>query len=346
MLSAGGAFEDYEAIKLLERAAALAGDDPGSAASLAVTAAESLYGAERYETLVAAAQLFIAAADWAQAASAWERAAAAAPDDATRAGHLSSRGNAARHAGQWAEAESAHRQAVALAVQVCGIDSAQTAVARHDLAMTLKYTGGFAEAEQLYRLALDVATATGDAAFAAVICHNLGGLAHARGWAMEGVEWARRGLAFRKSIAPDALALASDEGALAALLLETGQDEEAETLLTRSAATFTDHLDADHYEVAVINGNLAVLALNRGDLAMAESRARLALAGKQSALGVRHPELAPTLTTLGTIRRRRGDRSEAISLHERALELLSPHVDPDHPLLATIQSNLDIATQR
>ncbi|WP_169501823.1 tetratricopeptide repeat protein [Kribbella catacumbae] len=333
-----------EAVLLLERAAALAGDDPCAAGGLAVQAAELLDGAERYDTLVAAAQLLTAAADWLRAASTWAQAAEAAADDRVRVGHLSSQGKAARSAGRWGEAELAYRQALALAVEVCGADSAQTAAVRHDLAMTLKYSGGFAEAEHLYRLALDTAKSTGDANFAAVIYHNLGGLSHARGMADEGVRWARQGLRLRKTTAPDPLAVAADEGALAALLIDVGHHEEAEALLMSSRATFTDQLGADHYEVAVVNGNLATIALDCGDLATAESRARLALDGKERALGDRHPELAPTLTTLGTIRRRCCQRAEAISLHQRALDLLVPHVEPGHPLLATIRGNLKIAT--
>ncbi len=211
--------------------------------------------------------------------------------------------------------------------------------------MMLKYTGGFAEAEGLYRRALEVAIAAGDEAFAAVICHNLGGLSHASGMAAEGVRWARRGLKLREGIAENPLALAGDEGALAALLIEIGEFQEAEALLLRSRATFGDYLGTEHHEVAVVNGNLALLALERGDLVAAEKYATDALAGKEAVLGSSHPELAPTLTTLGTIRRRAGDCSGAITLHQRALAVLVPQVEAGHPLLVTIRANLEVAAR-
>jgi len=66
---------------------------------------------------------------------------------------------------------------------------------------------------------------------------------------------------------------------------------------------------------------------------------------KEHLLGSEHPELAVTLTTLGSIRRRRGDHREAARLHRRALAVLRPAVDPAHPLLRTIQDNLEAATR-
>ncbi|WP_405060184.1 tetratricopeptide repeat protein [Kribbella sp. NBC_01505] len=333
-----------DVVVLLERAAAVAATDPGVAGSLAVWAAESLEGAERYSTLLAAAQLFTAAADWNRLADTWAAAAEVAPDESTKVGHLSSQGNAERQAGRWNEAEASHRQALSLVIDGSGVDAMQLAVVRHNLAMTLKYTGGFAEAERLYLQALDTATALGDHEFAAVIYHNLGGLAHARGTSEQGVRWARQGLRLRKSSSSDPVAAAEDQGALAALLIDTGDFDEAEQLLLESRAIFVGHLYAEHYEVAVVDGNLAAIALARGDLVGAETRARLALSGKENALGNRHPELAPTLTTLGTIRRRCGDPDEAVELHRRALDLLAPHVVDGHPLLRTVRGNLEIAT--
>lgn len=280
----------------------------------AVEAAALLGRVERHDTLAAAAQLFTAA------------------------------GNAARQAGRWSQSQAAHRQAYALARAEFGADSEQAAAAGHNLAVTLKYTGGFTEADRLYRAALDVATATGNDAFAAVICHNLGGLAHARRTPAEGVPWARQGLRLREKCDPNPLAVAADQGALAALLISAGEYDEAEHLLTRCRAAFVELLGPDHYEVAVVDGNLAALALARDNLDAAQTHAQHALAGKHATLGPTHPYLAPTLTTLGTIRRRLGSHADAIALHQRAFDVLAPQVTPDHPLLATIRANLQIAT--
>lgn len=328
---------------LIEEATALAAHDTHAAGIVALRAAAYLESKERYDTLVAAARLFTASTSWSEAAIAWKLAADSTDHGGAKVGLLSSRAKTERSAGRWGDAVSTYREALDLAVQEFGSGSPETAAIRHDLAMTLKYTGGFVEAERHYRDALNYATAAGDSAFAAVIYHNLGGLAHACGRPTEGVEWARQGLTIRRTLKPNPVAVAADEGALAALLIDSGCGEEAESLLSRSREVFTELLGPDHYEVAVIDGNLATISLDCGDLAVAEHRALRALSGKERALGEQHPELAPTLTTLGTIRRRQGDVSGAISFHQRALSVLAEHVAPDHPLLVTVISNLQFA---
>lgn len=344
MTSGRGEGAVVEAADLLERAAECAGTDPARAGALAVQAAAFLRRVECHGTMAAAAHLFAAANELVRAVSVWARAADLAPDDQTRARDLSNLGNAARQAGWWSQSVAAHRQAYALARIGFGADSEQAAAAGHNLAVTLKYTGGFTEAGRLYRTALDVATATGNNAFAAVICHNLGGLAHARGAPVEGVRWARQGLRLREKCDPNPLAVAADQGALAALLIGTGDHQEAEHLLTQCRAAFVELLGPGHYEVAVVDSNLATLALARDDLDAARTYAEHALACKQATLGPTHPDLAPTLTTLGTIRRRLGSPADAIALHQRALDVLASQASPDHPLLATIRANLQVAT--
>lgn len=332
-----------EAADLLERAAECAGPHPGGAGELAMRAAGLLGPEDAHDAVTAAGWLFTAAGDMTRAGEAWVRAVELAGDEQARAVDLSNLGNVARQAGRWAESVASHRRAYALASKQCGADSEQAAAAGHNLAVTLKYTGGFEEAERLYRAALENATAAGNQAFAAVICHNLGGLSHARGTPADGVRWARQGLALRDNADP--LAVAADEGALAALLIATGEHEEAEQLLTRCRAAFVELLGPDDYEVAVVDANLATLALARDDLNAAQTHAERALAGKNATRGAEHPDLAPTLTTLGTIRRRLGRHADAVELHQRALDVLAPHVDPEHPLLDTIRANLGIASQ-
>ena len=256
---------------------------------------------------------------------------------------LTAEGESARRSGQWGKAVEAHLRAVALAETAFG-DAREAAVAAQNLAMTFRYTGRFADAEALYRRALAIAEEAGDAGLVATICHNLGGLAHARGDAVAGIPWARRSVAVRDEL-DEPLALAADRGALAGLLIDAGELDEAVDLLDAAREVFAAHLGADDYEVAVIDGNLATIALRRNDLPAAERRARAALVGKQRRFGPAHPELAVTLTTLGTVRRRRGDAVGAVELHRRALKVLTPAVEPEHPLLQTIEENMAVALE-
>ncbi len=263
--------------------------------------------------------------------------------DIGRLAMLVADGEAAREAGDWARAGEAQLAALALAEALPG-ESLGLAVVAQNLAVTFKYTGEFASAETLFRRALGIAEAHRADAVVATVCHNLGGLAHARGAFDEGVRWARHGLAARLRVAEDdPVALATDRGALASLLLELGDVEEAERLLRASRAGLVGALGEDHLEVAIVDGNLAVAALRRGDLAEAEQLARAALSGKRLALGPDHPTLASTCVTLATIRRRRGAPAESTALFDEAARVLGPAVLPDHPLLQTIERNRQAA---
>lgn len=305
------------AAELLEAAATLAGDGrPADAAEAALEAARLLDDDDPDRAIAMTAAVTL----------------------------LARAGNEARLAGGWNLASSALERALELA-DATDAEGQATAVVAQDLAVVYKYTGRFDEAEQLYRRSLAVAEAVGDRCLEAVVCHNLGGLAHARGDHASGIPWARRSVAVRSQL-DDALGLAADRGALAGLLIDAGELAEAAGLLHAARSTFVDVHGEDHHEVAVVDGNLATIALEQGDLAEAERRATNALRLKEQALGADHPELAVTLTTLGTIRRRRGHGKDAARLHRRALAVLRPAVEPDHPLLRTIEANLRAATAR
>jgi tetratricopeptide (TPR) repeat protein len=337
--------DDQQVAELLEEAARLAHAGEGAAAgALAVEAALLLRAGDpdRYSTFVAAGALLAGAGRHGMAADAWAGAASDAPDEASRARHLTAEGEAARLAGDWRRAVDAHQRALAVA-EANGPSSLDAAVIAQNLAMTFKYTGRFDKAEPLYLRALVIAEQCGDRRLVAVICHNLGGLAHARGDHNAGIPWARRSVREREPLG-DPVGLAADRGALAGLLIDAGELVEAAQLLDAARRVFVEHLGEDHHEVAVIDGNLAAVALATDDLAAAERHARAALRVKERHLGSDHPELAVTLTTLGTIRRRRGDHREAARLHRRALAVLHPAVDPAHPLLRTIEDNLTAAT--
>src|SRR4029079_13323959 len=119
---------------------------------------------------------------------------------------LVQRGEELRTHGDWRGALEVQHEALERAERQLG-ESVGTAGIAQNLAVTYKYTGDFAAAEPLYQRALGIAEAAGEPRLAAVLCHNLGGLAHARGDFAEGVRWARRGIEVRESLGDDPLAL-------------------------------------------------------------------------------------------------------------------------------------------
>jgi tetratricopeptide (TPR) repeat protein len=139
-----------------------------------------------------------------------------------------------RRAGHTTAAEQLYRRALAVAQRHLPADDLTTARVRNDLAVLLKYTGGFDEAAQLYAAACAVLTAHlgADDPELATVLHNIGGLAHAAGRPGDGEGAARRSVEIRDAAVgadhPDA---AADRAALAAILADLGRDDEARTLL-------------------------------------------------------------------------------------------------------------------
>jgi tetratricopeptide (TPR) repeat protein len=204
-----------------------------------------------------------------------------------------------------------------------------TARVRNDLAVLLKYTGGFDEAAELYAAACEVLTARlgADDPEVASVLHNIGGLAHAAGRPADGEAAARRSVEIRDAAVgaehPDS---AGDSAALAAILAATGRHGEARALLDAALAVFERALGDDHYEVAVTLGNLAALDAQRGDLASAERRLRRALAIKELTIRTSPSSKQTSTEQLRSPRQSRRTAPDAIGdrtgLHQ------SSHPDP------------------
>ena len=176
---------------------------------------------------------------------------------------------------------------------------------------------------------------------AAVVLHNLGGLAHAAGTPADGEAPAREALRIHQAtLGPNHPAAAADGAALAGILIAIGHDEEATKLLEHSLEVFERCYGPRDLEVATTLGSLGVIDARQGDLQRAETRLRTALSIKEQHLGADHLELVPTLGTLGVICRRQGRFAEARESYHRGLELLEGRGAPDHPQIAALRSNL------
>lgn len=254
---------------------------------------------------------------------------------------MAGRGEAARCSGAWAQAEAAHEAALALAEVTLGPDADGTARIAHNLAVIYKYTGRFDQADQLYQRALTVATARHDDAFAATICHNLGGLAHARGAYAEGVPWARRSVALRVASDADPVTVAADCGALAAGRARPARRgsfaaHPGAGIPSPSSSAPSTTWSGSSRATSPPCGWPAVTWPPRSARATGAEDQAACARNNPSGTGA-HPHHA------GTIRRKRGDHAQARDLHQQALALLEPAVDATHPLLKTIRDNLSVA---
>ena len=222
-----------------------------------------------------------------------------------------------RRAGATASAEQLYRRALAIAERDLPADALATARVRNDLAVLLKYTGGFDEAAELYATACATLSARlgHDDPEVATVLHNIGGLAHAAGRPADGEAAARRAVEIREH------ALGPEPSRHRRRPRRARRHPRRDRASRRSpgpprdrARRLRPRVGTDHHEVAVTLGNLAALDAQSGDLASAERRLRRALEIKQRTLGENHLELAPTLGTLGVVRRRQGDTIEARAL--------------------------------
>jgi tetratricopeptide (TPR) repeat protein len=208
--------------------------------------------------------------------------------------------------------------------------------------MNCKFSGRFDEAEPLYHRAIEIilaATGSDEHPDIADIYHNLGGLEHARGNYVAAEPLARRSVRLRRASMPDHPSLALDEAALAAILDELGQRDEAETLL-RSALVVLERVPAAHrHERAVALNNLAALRYRQGDFEEAEALYRRALTIKLELLPSDAPEIASTLNNLAIVLRKRGATEEALAMYAEALRVFRRGLQPSHPSIAKCARN-------
>jgi tetratricopeptide (TPR) repeat protein len=176
---------------------------------------------------------------------------------------------------------------------------------------------------------------------AAVVYHNLGGLAFAQERHADAERLARHALRLsRRSLPPAPLRVAADRGMLGAIVAADGRLDEAEALLRDALATFERRLGPSHREIALALGNLAEVRRARGDDDGALAHAQRALRIGVHTLGAGHPELAPILNTLSLAHRALGDTEEATRLLALATAWLEPAVSPRHPALLACRVNL------
>jgi tetratricopeptide (TPR) repeat protein len=60
---------------------------------------------------------------------------------------------------------------------------------------------------------------------------------------------------------------------------------------------------------------------------------------KETLLGASHPDLAPTLANLASLHAGAGRRDEAAACYRRAIAILEPLVEPDHPTLVACRED-------
>jgi tetratricopeptide (TPR) repeat protein len=250
-----------------------------------------------------------------------------------------------RLAGDYATAEARLRGVLDRATSALGEASLPVLSAACALGVVCKACGDFDAAEAAYARAAAVLDELDDPdpLLRAVLLHNQGGLAHARGDAAAGIPLAEEGAALRERVLgplhPD---VARDLNALGALYHLAGRLDDAARAYDRALAVFEESYGPCHFEVGMTCANLAVLLGDRGDFAQAESSGHRALGIFIAVLGPLDTEVGLTLLNLAAAVAGQDRTAEAAELAARAMEILRTRLPSGHPYLVAATEALDV----
>lgn len=96
----------------------------------------------------------------------------------------------------------------------------------------------------------------------------------------------------------NATAVAFDEAALAAILIDLGYLDDAKAILRRVLRAYRRKFGRRHYETSSVLANLGALYAKSGNFEAAGRTLRDALSDLEKVLGRHHPRLAPVLNNL------------------------------------------------
>jgi tetratricopeptide (TPR) repeat protein len=252
-------------------------------------------------------------------------------------------GDQYRREGCASKAEPYLREALAIAEADFPDDRHKVAAALNALGVLCKDLARYDEARALYERALVLAeqAATVDEGEIATLYHNIGGIEHARGNFAAGEPFARKGLEMRRRLSDgDAIALAADMVALAAILDGQQKFDEAEGLYLDALRILDADSERNAGEIAVALNDLGAHYAQRDQIERASELLARAAKLKTQTLGPRHPDVGVTLNNLAMVHKRRGDFARATVLYQDAVGIFDESLGPDHPKAIACRRNL------
>jgi tetratricopeptide (TPR) repeat protein len=177
----------------------------------------------------------------------------------------------------------------------------------------------------------------GDARDRAALARQLGRVLQGQGELAEAETQMREALALVPE--PDALEAVFGRRALATVLIERGEFDEAKALLDEGREIIVARLGTDHPANAEYDYLLGALWLERGDASTAREVMTRALAGYRRA-GIDDTRVANVLQNIGNAERLLGNDQGAIAAWEQALAQRERLLGPNHPDVADLLVNL------
>jgi tetratricopeptide (TPR) repeat protein len=277
--------------------------------------------------------------DWRTASAHYARAAKLQPSNwryAQKAGSL------ADDMGDYPAAGAFNEATLTLTTSEFGPDSKETATALNNLALSYSHLARYAEAEPLFRRAIEIDEKALGKEHGATY-NNLAVLLQAEG------KYAEAEPLFRRAIEIDERALGKEHGAtynnLAVLLQAEGKYAEAEPLFRRAIEIDEKALGMDHPNIAVWYTNVAEFLEDQGKYAEAERFLRRAIEIGEKTLGKEHPTVATRYNNLAFMLQAQGKYAEAEPLYRRAIEVDEKALGREHPSVARDYNNLAFMLQ-
>ena len=236
-----------------------------------------------------------------------------------------------------------HAQACAGFIAALDVSTAAAARLLVRTGFYLKGRARYAEAEPLYRRALEIDERSygPDHPDVAIDLNNLAQLLKATNRLADAEPLMRRALEIdENSYGPDHPDVAIDLNNLAQLLQDTNRLADAEPLMRRALAIDENALGPEHPNVAIPLNNLAQLLKATNRLADAEPLMRRALEIDEKSYGPDHPDVARDLNNLALLLKATNRLTDAEPLLRRALAIDEKSYGPDHPDVAIDLNNL------
>jgi CHAT domain-containing protein/tetratricopeptide (TPR) repeat protein len=202
------------------------------------------------------------------------------------------------------------------------------------LAVSHKHLTHYAEAEPLYREALEIfRTTMGERSEQFSMClNNLAELVLARGEAAAALPLYEQSLAIRRATVGEASEqFATALNNLGCCYTELGDFDRAEEMHRQALAIDRTAVGEGHPNYATDLSKVADLLVRRGEYVAARPLYERALEIRRHALGPRHPEFAHSLKSVASLHVLLRDFAAALPLYQHALRIWQERGGPGHP---------------
>lgn len=250
--------------------------------------------------------------------------------------------------GQYREALSLAREALAVTERQYGSTHVLVAARLTNLAEILRLNGELSEALPLHRRAVRIfEKAFPNTSTLAKAQNNFGMVLAQLGEYDEAVLLHKRALAIDEN-SPDATPfdVARDLNNLGEAYRELGNMGKARSYYERALRLLRQHLGEDDVNIGTTLSNLSIVLLAEGDYAEARLMNENALRIIEHKLGPEHPSLVSNHSNLASVLEHMGDVSRAQTHYEQALTLAEKAYGHAHPQVATALNNLAFSLLR